>query len=1140
MKNKVMGKALSWVLSAAMALTMSGAIPAMTSTVYAVENEPVTVFADKYAKEVTSGTLNFGATSAEGAATSVGWTILSNNSGSYENTKGVLNIQKTLGYASSSWNTAVPAYFSTAQLALFKSTTINKLGSHNFASQNYNDGKYSATIEDPGVSGLKFYLPSAYETTHSTYANSDLGWTRDTLSNATSSTDGYAVVAKNTDSSQKIIATAGATNKYYPVGNLDLTDRTKTLLATTTGTNTTLTMIDTSIEQPAVKSVKAGTAVAEKTPVTVTLTSAPTDKNVKVGWFISSGDYTVADSTYVEGGSDISVDSDTKTFSINVTTSYISDTNKLYVYYYKVAADTVTSLASTPFNLTDYGKIAPTSSNFTIDDFTYTGVAYSSKDDAIAAIGTNSTADITAKADEGYTITDVDPTITVTAIQKDGKDIAPSSTSKVTFKAGETYTLIGTVSAFSETKTSDSSVKEFALSTKVVLGTMKIAKLALTQEQISFTLPAVDQYAAASSLTYTLASLKLKDDEIATDDTVNATNVKCTFANAAATDTASDTAANGIVVKVSFSTLDNSNYSISGTNFVLTGSNASLKVAVTAQAIKSVKLKSEPTTMNYVEGNSLDPAGMIVTVTYNNGKTKDFEYADQGTAKNGYWTITPDCDTTILSSSNPTTFTVKWAATDTATAVTAGTFTPTVSTSAIALTNISIPKSYSVNKDASISAPIVSYYPSNTTAKRTVSWKYEAGTGAVEFYNVAGDKITTITSGGDFKQENIATIKGVTAGTVKLTAKVGDKTAVTTITVNDVNNSVNWSGLYGDDRYATAAKIAKAAYPSGVASGTAILVNAYDWPDGLSASGFAGALGAPILITDGKTLTSSTADLIKSWNLDTIYIIGGPAVMDASIKSTLTSSCNVKTVEQIYGADRYETAANVYSYGVLKGIWSTKSGISNTSLVVTSGSGYADALSISPWTYYFGMPILLADKGQLTGTAATAVQALSDLSNVYVIGGPTLVSAATYNTLKGKMASTGSDIQRIYGDTRYDTSAAIAKYFVSTYTLSADYASLNYAGFATGEGFADALVSSMLLGKTGTAKTEVSPLILVDDKTEAAGAFSYVADNFTKSTSGVTQIEFLDGAKVLTSAVTGKILNNWNESKENTSFAIDN
>jgi hypothetical protein len=30
MKNKVMGKALSWVLSAAMALTMSGAIPAMT------------------------------------------------------------------------------------------------------------------------------------------------------------------------------------------------------------------------------------------------------------------------------------------------------------------------------------------------------------------------------------------------------------------------------------------------------------------------------------------------------------------------------------------------------------------------------------------------------------------------------------------------------------------------------------------------------------------------------------------------------------------------------------------------------------------------------------------------------------------------------------------------------------------------------------------------------------------------------------------------------------------------------------------------------------------------------------------------------------------------------------------------------
>jgi len=38
MKNKVMGKALSWVLSAAMALTMSGAIPAMTTSVYAADS----------------------------------------------------------------------------------------------------------------------------------------------------------------------------------------------------------------------------------------------------------------------------------------------------------------------------------------------------------------------------------------------------------------------------------------------------------------------------------------------------------------------------------------------------------------------------------------------------------------------------------------------------------------------------------------------------------------------------------------------------------------------------------------------------------------------------------------------------------------------------------------------------------------------------------------------------------------------------------------------------------------------------------------------------------------------------------------------------------------------------------------------
>ena len=59
------------------------------------------------------------------------------------------------------------------------------------------------------------------------------------------------------------------------------------------------------------------------------------------------------------------------------------------------------------------------------------------------------------------------------------------------------------------------------------------------------------------------------------------------------------------------------------------GSNTlDIPITVAAKQVTSVAIKSAPTKTSYIEGNSFDPTGLVITLTYDNGDTVDVAYND--------------------------------------------------------------------------------------------------------------------------------------------------------------------------------------------------------------------------------------------------------------------------------------------------------------------------------------------------------------------------------------------------------------------------------------------------------------------------------------------------------------------------------
>ena len=252
-------------------------------------------------------------------------------------------------------------------------------------------------------------------------------------------------------------------------------------------------------------------------------------------------------------------------------------------------------------------------------------------------------------------------------------------------------------------------------------------------------------------------------------------------------------------------------------------------------------------------------------------------------------------------------------------------------------------------------------------------------------------------------------------------------------------------------KYDTAALQAREAYPDGCAD--VILVSGSVWPDGLVASGLAGALDAPILLIEKDSIPDVTSKAITELGCSRAFIIGGEAVVSSETEQAVAALMGCAPI-RLAGTHATDTAGEVYDWGANAGLWN-----SDLVLAATNRSFY-DSLSLSALAASQGAPILLCNAtGTLCDADWTRV-ASSQASRIVFAGGTAVVSDDALS--KGRQLL-GNSV-RVAGDSLYQTSFAIARWCVEE-----GYLAWNNIAFASGGplSFTDALCGSILQAKRG-------------------------------------------------------------------------
>ncbi|AAO35141.1 cell wall-binding repeat-containing protein [Clostridium tetani] len=280
--------------------------------------------------------------------------------------------------------------------------------------------------------------------------------------------------------------------------------------------------------------------------------------------------------------------------------------------------------------------------------------------------------------------------------------------------------------------------------------------------------------------------------------------------------------------------------------------------------------------------------------------------------------------------------------------------------------------------------------------------------------------------------------KGKKFLSICITTMLSLTTAITT-TKTSAAELAKITRICGVDRYQTAVKISQNGWKSG--SDYAILASGEDYADALCATSLAKAKDAPIFLTKKNSLNEETLKELKRLGVKKLYIIGGYGSISEEIENKVKSV--VKNTERLQGKDRYETSVKI----------AEKLGESNK-VILTSGEGYADALSIAPVAAIKGIPVVLTKVRELPTSTKEYIKSIG-ATTTYVIGGTEAIS----DTVKNLVPSP----ERIYGQDRFETNSEIIKAFAIEFDFENAYVALGVG--STGKEFADGLSASALSAK---------------------------------------------------------------------------
>lgn len=297
----------------------------------------------------------------------------------------------------------------------------------------------------------------------------------------------------------------------------------------------------------------------------------------------------------------------------------------------------------------------------------------------------------------------------------------------------------------------------------------------------------------------------------------------------------------------------------------------------------------------------------------------------------------------------------------------------------------------------------------------------------------------------------------------------------------------------GDNRYLTAIEASKRAYPTG--ADTVVIATGRNWPDALGGTSLAGALDGPILLVGTNVIPEAVAEEIERLGAGEAILLGGTAAVSALVEAELGDLLGEENVERIEGANRYRTADAV----AMRVIEELGDDYDGTAFVATGGN-FPDALAAAPLAAAKSWPLFLAHP--TNGITSATEAAMSEVTDVLLLGGDAAVSAAVEQALLGKYGS--DQVTRLWGANRYATAVAVAEYGVDEVGLQWDL-----VGVTTGENFPDALAGGVMQGRAG------SVMLL----TRSSALMTPTRDALIENKDAISTVTYFGGANAVTQGV---------------------
>jgi Putative cell wall-binding domain len=199
-----------------------------------------------------------------------------------------------------------------------------------------------------------------------------------------------------------------------------------------------------------------------------------------------------------------------------------------------------------------------------------------------------------------------------------------------------------------------------------------------------------------------------------------------------------------------------------------------------------------------------------------------------------------------------------------------------------------------------------------------------------------------------------------------------------------IENSLKQSGytlqrLSGEDRYATSVNIAeKLGNVSEI-----VISNGEDFAGSLSVAPVSGINNTPVILVSKDTVPDSVEIYLKNHNIKTTYILGDKTIISETVASRFPNA------KRISGNTRYSLNKNI--------IENFKSSMNFSTTYITSGEGFADALSGIGLAVKNGNPIIFASNSS-NSDMRQLLTGESIKSNV-ILGGEGILPVQVVNSL---------------------------------------------------------------------------------------------------------------------------------------------